>query len=46
MNFSVHQIIPKIGIKDFTVHLVRPILGSSTEEIEIDGSCLEVSLLN
>jgi hypothetical protein len=46
MDTGIHQTIPEISIKDFTVHPMGPILGGGTEEIEVDGGCLEVSLLN
>ena len=46
MDSSVYQTVPKIRIKDFTVHPMGPILGGSTEEIKVDGGCLEVSFLD
>jgi hypothetical protein len=46
MDTSIQQTAPEIRIKDFLVHPMGPILGGGTEEVEIDGDCLNVSLLN
>jgi hypothetical protein len=46
MDPSVHQTVPKIRIKDFTVHPMGLILGSSIEKVKVDGGRLEISLLD
>jgi hypothetical protein len=46
MDTSVHQTIPEISIKDFPVHPMGPIFEGGAKEIEVDGGCLKVSLLN
>ena len=46
MDTSVHQMVPEVRVKDFPVHPMGPLLGGSTEEIEVDEGRLEVPLLD